>query len=82
MRKYMKEKYREERMVVKEDGGIENEELVREVEKRIGSLSKKNKEKKIEIDNYVGGDLREKRELMDEKVMIGFEGREYNVREL
>ncbi|CUW42975.1 peptidase M16 domain-containing protein [Brucella vulpis] len=81
LRQYMQEQYSADRMVVTAAGGIDHDEFVREVEKRLGSFRPHNTAPTLDLAHYVGGDFRENRELMDAQVLIGFEGRAYHVRD-
>ncbi|MFK4824165.1 M16 family metallopeptidase [Paenochrobactrum sp. BZR 588] len=81
LRSYMNEQYSADRMVVTAAGGIDHDEFVREVEKRLGNFRAANTAPVPTIANYVGGDFREDRDLMDAQLLLGFEGRAYHVRD-
>lgn len=81
LRSYINEQYSADRMVVTAAGGIDHDEFVREVEKRLGNFRSTNNAPVPAIANYVGGDFREDRDLMDAQLLLGFEGRAYHVRD-
>ncbi|MGU3574701.1 M16 family metallopeptidase, partial [Brucellaceae bacterium C25G] len=81
LRSYMNEQYSADRMVVTAAGGVDHDEFVREVEKRLGQFRATNTAPVPTIANYVGGDFREDRDLMDAQLLLGFEGRAYHVRD-
>ncbi|WP_157014993.1 M16 family metallopeptidase [Mesorhizobium xinjiangense] len=78
---FMQRQYGAERMVVVAAGGVRHEDFVREVEKRLGSFRAKAPGRVPQTANYVGGDYREHRDLMDAQIILGFEGRAYHVRD-
>ena len=83
IRAYLTRHYTGDRMLVVAAGAVKHDEFVREVEKRFGQSIKptgtlvRNAPKAI----YTGGESRETRDLMDAQLLIGFEGRAYQVRD-
>ncbi|HTV67396.1 MAG TPA: pitrilysin family protein [Rhizobiaceae bacterium] len=78
---YMERQYGAERMVAVAAGDIQHDDFVREIEKRLGSFRPKAESTMPQYANYVGGDFRENRDLMDAQILLGFEGRAYHVRD-
>ncbi|WOC15314.1 M16 family metallopeptidase [Pseudochrobactrum sp. MP213Fo] len=81
LRTYINEQYSADRMVVVAAGAVDHASFVREVESRLGTFRAKNTSVAPVKANYIGGDYREERDLMDAQVLIGFEGRAYHVRD-
>jgi predicted Zn-dependent peptidase len=77
----MERQYAADRMVVVAAGDVKHDAFVREVEKRLGSFRPKAEGVIPQYANYVGGDFREDRDLMDAQIVLGFEGRAYHVRD-
>ena len=78
---FMERQYGAERMVVVAAGDIRHDDFVREVEKRLGGFRTKADATAPQYAQYVGGDFRENRDLMDAQIVLGFEGRAYHVRD-
>ncbi|MEJ6781239.1 M16 family metallopeptidase [Aminobacter sp. Piv2-1] len=78
---FMKRQYGAERMVVVAAGDVKHDDFVREVEKRLGNFRTKAESAIPQYAQYVGGDFREDRDLMDAQIVLGFEGRAYHVRD-
>ena len=81
LRAFMERQYGADKMVVVAAGDVDHDKIVREVEKRLGSFRPKAENIAPTYANYVGGDFREDRDLMDAQVVLGFEGRAYHVRD-
>lgn len=83
LRAYLARHYTGDRIVVVAAGAIEHDTFVRMVEDRFGSTIAPTGTQLRSIPKalYTGGDYREKRDLMDAQVVIGFEGRAYQVRD-
>ena len=81
LRTYINEQYSADRMVVVAAGAVDHASFVREVESRLGGFRAKNTAVAPVKANYIGGDYREERDLMDAQVLIGFEGKAYHVRD-
>jgi predicted Zn-dependent peptidase len=77
----MARQYGADRMVVVAAGAVSHDDFVREVEKRLGAFRTKAPGLPPASANYVGGDFREDRDLMDAQIVLGFEGRAYHVRD-
>ncbi len=78
---YIGRQYGAERMVVVAAGAVEHDAFVREVEKRLGGFRSRADATMPQYAQYVGGDFRENRDLMDAQIVLGFEGRAYHVRD-
>jgi predicted Zn-dependent peptidase len=82
IRNYLSRNYLTERMYVVAAGAVAHDEFVREVEKRFAGLPTHSAEPQImEPARYIGGSVREARDLMDAQVLIGFEGKAYHARD-
>jgi predicted Zn-dependent peptidase len=78
---FINRQYGAERMIVVAAGDIQHDVFVREVEKRLGSFRSKADSTVPTYAQYIGGDFRENRDLMDAQIILGFEGRAYHVRD-
>ena len=78
---FIERQYGAERMVVVAAGDIKHDNFVREVEKHLGGFRSKADSTIPQYAQYVGGDFREDRDLMDTQIVLGFEGRAYHVRD-
>jgi predicted Zn-dependent peptidase len=78
---FMERQYGANDMVVVAAGDIKHDAFVREVEKRLGTFRAKSDSLMPQYAQYVGGDFREQRDLMDAQIVLGFEGRAYHVRD-
>ncbi|MEP9397098.1 pitrilysin family protein [Mesorhizobium sp. KR2-14] len=78
---FMERQYGAEQMVVVAAGDVKHDVFVRDVERRLGSFRSKADGIVPQFANYVGGDYREHRDLMDAQIVLGFEGRAYHVRD-
>jgi predicted Zn-dependent peptidase len=78
---FMERQYGADDMVVVAAGEIKHDVFVREVEKRLGTFRPKSDSVLPQYAQYVGGDFREQRDLMDAQIVLGFEGRAYHVRD-
>ena len=78
---FIDRQYGAERMVVVAAGDIKHDAFVRDVERRLGSFRTKADATPPQYAQYVGGDFRENRDLMDAQIILGFEGRAYHVRD-
>ena len=81
LRAFMERQYGAERMVVVAAGAVTHDAFVREVEKRLGAFRARASAQPPQAAAYVGGDFRERRDLMDAQIVLGFEGRAYHVRD-
>ncbi|HWC62784.1 MAG TPA: pitrilysin family protein, partial [Rhizomicrobium sp.] len=69
------------RMVAVAAGAVDHEAFVREVELRLGGFRATAEGQAPQFASYVGGDFREDRDLMDAQIVLGFEGRDYHMRD-
>ncbi len=81
LRTYMERQYGADRMVVVATGAVTHDAFLKEAEKRLGGFRPKADSKIPLYANYVGGDYRESRDLMDAQIVLGFEGRAFHVRD-
>ncbi|RUU48089.1 pitrilysin family protein, partial [Mesorhizobium sp. M2C.T.Ca.TU.002.02.1.1] len=78
---FIERQYDAERMVIVAAGDVKHDNFVREVEKQLGGFRAKAAGNIPQYAQYVGGDFREDRDLMDAQIVLGFEGRAYHVRD-
>jgi predicted Zn-dependent peptidase len=76
LHEFMERQYAAERMVVVAAGDVRHDQFVREVESRLGSFRSRAESPLPNYAQYVGGDFRENRDLMDAQIVLGFEGRD------
>jgi predicted Zn-dependent peptidase len=82
IRRYLARNYLCERMYVVAAGAVKHDEFVAEVEKRFSGLPTQSSVPQIiEPARYIGGSIREARDLMDAQVLLGFEGKAYHARD-
>ncbi|MDB5523555.1 MAG: insulinase family protein [Rhizobium sp.] len=82
IRNYLSRNYVTDRMYVVAAGAVRHEDFVREVETRFASLPTKPSAPLImEPARYIGGEIREGRDLMDAQVLFGFEGKAYHAKD-
>lgn len=82
IRRYLGRNYVADRMFVVAAGAVRHEHMVAEVEKRFENLpTKPTAPFIIEPARYLGGEVREDRDLMDAQVLLGFEGKAYHQRD-
>ena len=82
IRAYLGRNYTTDRMFVVGAGALDHDRFVRQVEERFASLPQKPAESPIaEAARYIGGEVREDRDLMDAQVLLGFEGKAYHARD-
>ena len=82
IRSYLKRNYTADRMIIVAAGAIDHDALVRLVEDRFAAVPGASADHDTQAQaHYTGGDYREKRDLMDVQLLIGFEGRAYHVRD-
>ena len=75
IRRYLDRHYAADRMVLVAAGAVEHDALVREAERRFGSLPRSVDTPPPPPADYRGGEFREARDLMDAQLVMGFEGR-------
>jgi predicted Zn-dependent peptidase len=78
---FIERQYGADRMVVVAAGNVRHDDFVREVEAKLGGFRAKSASATPQYAQYVGGDFRENRDLMDAQIILGFEGRAYHVRD-
>lgn len=82
IRAYLARNYTTDRMFVVAAGAVDHDSFVKQVEQRFSSLRQKpDVSPVVTAARYTGGDIREKRDLMDAQLLIGFEGRAYHARD-
>ena len=82
IRGYLGRNYTTDRMFVVATGAVEHEEFLRMVEDRFASLpSEPSAPPVMEAARYIGGSVRETRDLMDAQILLGFEGKPYHARD-
>jgi len=82
IRNYLSRNYVADRMFVVAAGAVKHDEFVAQVEKRFASLPTKPSAPIImDAARYIGGDVREDRDLMDAQLLLGFEGKAYHARD-
>lgn len=79
LRSFMNAQYSADRMVIVAAGAVRHDVFVREIEQRLGAFQAHPLAPLPELVNYIGGDFREYRNLMDAQVLLGFEGRAYHM---
>ncbi|CAF25866.1 M16 family metallopeptidase [Bartonella quintana] len=78
---FMDKQYSADRMIVVAAGAVEHENFLQEVESHFRTFRPHSIAPLTNLANYVGGDFREYRDLMDTQVVLGFEGRAYHARD-
>ncbi|APO73867.1 Zn-dependent peptidase M16 family protein [Rhizobium etli 8C-3] len=82
IRNYLGRNYTTDRMFVVAAGAVDHDEFVRMVEERFASLpTAPSAPPVIETARYIGGSVRETRDLMDAQILLGFEGKAYHARD-
>lgn len=82
IRAYLGRNYTTDRMFVVATGAVDHEEFLRMVEDRFASLpTSPSAPPVMEAARYVGGSVREPRDLMDAQILLGFEGKPYHARD-
>lgn len=82
IRGYLGRNYTTDRMFVVAAGAVEHDEFVRMVEDRFASLpTAPSAPPVMEPARYIGGSVRETRDLMDAQILLGFEGKAYHARD-
>ncbi|CAN7196998.1 putative Zn-dependent peptidase [Rhizobium tibeticum] len=82
IRGYLSRNYTTDRMFVVATGAVQHDEFVRMVEERFASLpTSPSATPVMEPAKYIGGNIRETRDLMDAQILLGFEGKAYHARD-
>ncbi|WP_350336083.1 M16 family metallopeptidase [Coralliovum pocilloporae] len=76
LRSFMKTHYRGSSMVLVAAGGVDHDEIVALAREKLADVST-GTTPDMEEGNYVGGDRREVRDLMEAQLTLGFKGRTY-----
>jgi Predicted Zn-dependent peptidases len=82
IRNYLSRNYTTDRMFVVAAGAVDHDAFVKQAETRFAKLpTKPSAQPVLDVARYVGGEVREVRDLMDAQVLIGFEGKAYHMRD-
>lgn len=82
IRGYLSRNYTTDRMFVVATGAVDHQEFVRMVEDRFAALPiAPSAPPVMEPAHYIGGNIRETRDLMDAQILLGFEGKAYHARD-
>lgn len=82
IRGYLSRNYTTDRMFVVAAGAVDHDTLVKQVEDRFSLLPIKPSAPPVfEPARYLGGEVREMRDLMDTQLLLGFEGKAYHARD-
>jgi predicted Zn-dependent peptidase len=82
IRQYLNRNYTADRMILVAAGAVEHDAMVRLVEERFADINGVSDSRaEPPRARYTGGEYREKRDLMDVQLLIGFEGRAYHARD-
>ncbi len=82
IRNYLSRNYTTERMYIVAAGAVDHDQFCKQVEDRFKSLPRMPSAPPVqEAARYIGGDVRETRDLMDAQLLIGFEGKAYHMRD-
>ncbi|WP_117190710.1 M16 family metallopeptidase [Rhizobium terrae] len=82
IRRYLSRNYTTDRMFVVAAGAVDHDAFVKQVEERFANLPLTPSTPPIfDTARYIGGDVRETRDLMDAQLLIGFEGKAYHMRD-
>lgn len=82
IRAYLSRNYTTDRMFIVAAGAVDHDALVKQVEDRFVLLPEKPASEPIFVPaRYIGGEVRETRDLMDTQLLLGFEGKAYHMRD-
>lgn len=82
IRNYLSRNYTTDRMFVVAAGAVDHDQFCRQVEERFASLPRTPSSPPVQdTARYIGGDVREVRDLMDAQILLGFEGKAYHMRD-
>lgn len=82
IRAYLARNYTTDRMFVVGAGAIDHDAFVRQAEERFAGLPEvATGNQASQPARYIGGEVREDRDLMDAQVLLGFEGKAYHARD-
>lgn len=82
IRAYLSRNYTTDRMFIVAAGAVDHDTLVKQVEDRFSLLPTTPSAPPVfEPARYLGGEVREMRDLMDTQLLLGFEGKAYHARD-
>lgn len=82
IRGYLSRNYTTDRMFIVAAGAVDHDTLVKQVEERFALLPLTPSAPPVfEAARYLGGEVRETRDLMDTQLLLGFEGKAYHMRD-
>jgi predicted Zn-dependent peptidase len=82
IRAYLSRNYTTDRMFIVAAGAVDHDALVKQVEDRFSLLPEKPAAEPVFVPaRYIGGEVRETRDLMDTQLLLGFEGKAYHMRD-
>ena len=82
IRAYLGRNYTTDRIFVVAAGAVDHDTFVTDVERRFARLTRQPSAPPLMDEaHYVGGDVRETRDLMDAQILLGFEGKAYHARD-
>jgi predicted Zn-dependent peptidase len=82
IRAYLGRNYTTDRIFVVAAGAVDHDTFVKDVERRFAGLAlQPSAPPLMDEAHYVGGDVRETRDLMDAQILLGFEGKAYHARD-
>jgi predicted Zn-dependent peptidase len=82
IRAYLSRNYTTDRMFIVAAGAVDHDTLVKQVEDRFSLLPEKAAAEPVFVPaRYIGGEVRETRDLMDTQLLLGFEGKAYHMRD-
>ncbi len=82
IRGYLSRNYTTDRMFVVAAGAVDHQTFCKQVEERFAGLPTTPSAPPVfDAARYIGGDVREERDLMDTQVLLGFEGKAYHMRD-
>jgi predicted Zn-dependent peptidase len=82
IRGYLSRNYTTDRMFIVAAGAVDHQVFCKQVEERFASLPLTASSPVVsEPARYIGGDVREDRDLMDAQLLLGFEGKAYHMRD-
>lgn len=82
IRAYLARNYTTDRMFIVAAGAVDHDTLVKQVEDRFSLLPTAPAAQPVfEPARYLGGEVRETRDLMDTQLLLGFEGKAYHARD-
>ena len=80
IRRYLAENYRASTMVLSAAGAVDHDAVVAQAERLFGQLAG-DEARTPEAGTYTGGEMRERKDLQEAHVLLGFGGRAYHARD-